>query len=123
MTPEEYLKREQEVREAHSIFPELEIGEAYRKYKEAKGEQATMLQSNDPTLKEAKERVLKTFRKKCTQNGCPGTMLLEGICDGCIEGKKGFRSKWTCEECLHRELSKMTYAEWYDELKDKKADA
>jgi hypothetical protein len=118
MTPDELMQREKEVREAHSIYPDLEIGEAYRMYKEARGETASMLQSNDPSLKEAKRRVLRTFRKPCTQVGCSGTMLLEGICEGCIEGKKGFRTKWTCEECLHRELSKKLFSDWYDELKD-----
>ncbi len=116
MTPEEFIKREEEIREAHSIFPDLEIGEAYRQYKEAKGEEATMLHTGDPDLEKAKEVILKTFRRPCTQPGCTGEQVLEGICEGCIEGKKGFRSKWTCEECLHRDLSKKEYLDWYREL-------
>jgi hypothetical protein len=122
MTPDEFVKREQEIREAASIFPELEIGAAYRKYKEAKGEKATMLSTGDESLEKAKEVILKTFRRPCDQPGCDGTQLLEGVCEGCVEGKAGFRSKWTCEKCMHRELSKKLYLDWYEELKEKEND-
>jgi len=117
MTPEAFINREQEVREARSIFPDLEIGAAYRKYKEAKGEEATMLSTGDPLLEAAKQLIIHTFRRVCTQPECSGTQLLEGICDGCVEGKAGFLSKWTCEVCMHRELSKKPYLDWYNELK------
>lgn len=117
MTPEEFILREKEIREAASIFPEMEIGAAYRKYKEAKGEEATMLSTDDPLLKEAKKTILRAFRRKCPINGCPGEQVLEGVCEGCVEGKKGFKSKWTCEEDpYHRELSKRPYLDWYEEL-------
>lgn len=116
MTPEDFIKREQEIREAQSIFPDLEIGEAYRKYKEAKGETATMLSTGDPSLEEAKKMVLKTFRRPCNQPGCAGEQVLQGVCEGCVAGKKGFKSVWECEECLAREYSKKTYLEWYQEL-------
>jgi len=116
MTSDEFVKREQEIREAHSIFPDLEIGEAYRKYKEAKGEEATMLSTGDPTLDMAKRAVLQVFRRPCNQPGCSGTQVLEGVCEGCIEGKAGFKSKWTCETCMYRELSKRLYLDWYEEL-------
>jgi len=116
MTAEDFVKREQEVREAHSIFPEMEIGEAYRKYKEAKGEEASMLSTGDPALEKAKAAVLQVFRRPCTQPGCKGTQLLEGVCEGCVEGKAGYKSKWTCEVCMYRELSKTPYLDWYSKL-------
>ena len=119
MKTEDFVKREQEVREAHSIFPDLEIGEAYRKYKEAKGEEAIMLSTNDPELEKAKQAVLQVFRRPCTQPGCQGSQVLEGVCEGCIEGKAGYRSKWTCEVCMYRELSKKEYLDWYNELSKK----
>jgi hypothetical protein len=119
MTPKDFIKREQEVREAASIFPELEIGEAYRRYKEAKGESASMLQTGDPDLEAAKHAVLQVFHRPCTQEGCSGVQLLEGVCEGCVEGKKGYKSKWTCEECMYRELSKRPYLDWYGELSKK----
>jgi hypothetical protein len=111
MTPDEYVKRAQEIREAVSIYPELEVGEAYRLYKEAKGESAELLSTGDETIEMARQVVLNKVKKPCTQPGCFGSMLLEGVCEGCVEGKKGFKSKWTCEECLHRELLKIDYLE------------
>ena len=117
MTPEEFIQREKEIREAISIFPDLEMGEAYRKYKEAKGEEATMLSTGDPSIEAAKAVILKTFERPCSQPGCEGTQLLEGICEGCVEGKAGFKSKWTCKKCMYRELSKKLYMDWYEELK------
>ena len=122
MTAEEFVQREKEIQEAHSIFPELEIGEAYRQYKEAKGETATMLSTDDPTLERAKEIILKAFVRPCDQTGCDGEQLLEGVCEGCVEGKAGFQSKWTCKKCMYRELSKRPYLEWYEELKEKEDD-
>jgi hypothetical protein len=116
MTPEEFIQREQEVREAVSIFPDLEIGEAYRQYKEAKGEAATLLSTDDPALKRAKAIILKTFVRPCNQIGCAGEQLLEGVCEGCVEGKAGFKSKWTCKVCMSRELSKKPYLDWFVEL-------
>ena len=116
MKVEEFVKREQEIQEAVSIFPDLEVGEAYRKYKEAKGEEATMLDTADPELEKAKAIVLRVMHRPCTQPDCPGQQLLEGVCEGCVEGKHGYRSKWTCEVCLHRDLSKKPYFEWIQEL-------
>lgn len=116
MTPLEFAKREQEIREAASVFPDLEIGEAYKQYKEAKGEKPVYLNTSDPSIEKNKEIVLKVFRRPCNQEGCTGTQLLEGVCDSCVEGKKGYKSKWTCEECLYRELSKREYFDWYEEL-------
>jgi hypothetical protein len=116
MTSEEFVQREKEIREAISIFPDLEIGEAYRQYKEAKGEAVTILSTSDPSITRAKEVILKTFVRPCNQVGCIGEQLLEGVCEGCVEGKAGFKSKWTCKVCMSRELSKKPYLDWYAEL-------
>ena len=117
MTSTEYVKREKEIREATSNFPDLEIGEAYRRYKEAKGEAASRLQSDDPEIERAKKVILKTFKRPCDQPRCTGMQILEGVCEGCVEGKAGFKSKWTCEVCMKRELSTKIYLDWYDELR------
>jgi len=116
VTAKEFMDREREVREAHAIYPDLEIGEAYRRYKEDKGETATMLRTDDPTLARAKKVVLRVFRRPCTQPECTGEQVLEGVCEGCVEGKAGYKTKWTCEVCLFRELSKKQYSDWYKEL-------
>lgn len=109
--------REMEVQEAKNEFPELEIGEAYRRWKKIRGQNAVLLQTSDETIEKTKD-ILKreTGRKPCTQNDCDGTMELEGICGGCVEGRLGWKSKWICEKCLHRELSKKEYFEYLKEL-------
>lgn len=118
MNADEFVIREKEIREAVSIFPELEIGEAYRQYKAAKGEEAVVLSTDDPSIEAAKEVVLKTYLRPCNQPGCDGEQVLEGVCEGCVEGKAGFKSKWTCKKCMFRELSKKLYMDWFEELKD-----
>jgi hypothetical protein len=117
MTPEEFIQREKEIQEAISIFPDLEMGEAYQKYKEAKGETAEMINLTSEDYKAVKTVILKTFLRPCNQPGCDGEQLLEGVCEGCVEGKAGFKSKWTCQKCMFRELSKKQYMDWYEELK------
>ena len=94
----------------------MEVGAAYRKWKEARGEQVVELSSADPSIEVSRAMVYKSFRKPCTQEGCGGEMVLESVCASCIEGKKGYRAKWTCEECMHRELSKKEMVEWLKEL-------
>jgi len=116
MTPEEYIKREQEIQEAVKEFPDLEMGEAYTKWKELRGEKGIMLSTGDKELQITKAILKKSARKPCTQEGCKGTMTLESVCGGCAEGKKGWKSKWVCEECLHREFSKKDYMEILREL-------
>lgn len=116
MKLEEFINREKEIQEAVSIYPEMEMTAAYRLYKEAKGEKVTLLSTSDKGLNKLKEVVLKAHRRPCTEPGCNGLQLLEGVCEGCLEGKKGNKSKWTCEECLHRELSKKEYSEVLKDL-------
>lgn len=114
-----FLTREQEVARAIKEFPELEMGEAYARWKRIRGEEpALRLNTADKTLKETKKDILKTAQRPCTQPRCKGTMFLESICGGCVEGRAGYKSKWTCDnpECLHRELSKREFMEWLQEL-------
>ncbi len=116
MTPDEYLIRADEVRQAGRENPGMEIGEAYTRWKAARGEVAVMLQSSDPTIENARKGILETAKKPCTQAECLGIMELEVVCSSCVEGKKGYKSKWTCQECMHRELSKKDVMEWLKEL-------
>lgn len=114
MTPQEYLAREQEILEAKKVYPGVEIGEAYRRWKEAKGEVATMLQTSDESVELARKGLIASAWKPCEK--CGGKAILESVCGGCVEGKKGYRSKFTCEICLHRELLKKDYLEVLKEL-------
>ena len=116
MTAEEYLKREIEINAAMKNYPQMEVGEAYRKWKEGRGEKAESLSTKDKTIDVAKEVIREAAKKPCTQAGCTGEMFLESVCGGCVEGRAGFKSKWTCEICLYRELSKKEHLEWLREL-------
>lgn len=116
MTPEEYIKREAEIQEAVKTYPRLEMGEAYRTWKELRGESATMLTTGDKTVEYAKASLKEAAKKPCTVGGCDGEMILEAVCGGCVEGRAGFKSKWTCSKCLYRELSKKEFMEWLKEL-------
>ncbi len=116
MTPEEYIKREQEIQDAQKAYPGIEIGEAYRRWKAERGEEATMLTTGNKTIEAAKRLMKEAAKKTCTIPGCDGEMILEAVCSGCVEGRAGFKSKWTCSKCLYRELSKKDYMEWLKEL-------
>lgn len=116
MTKNEFLIRESEIREALAEYPDLEMGEAYRRWKNARGEEPTYIHTGMEELHKIKAELRKSATRPCDQVGCPGIQHLEGICSGCIEGRKGYKSKWTCDECLHRELSKKEFLEWLKEL-------
>src|SRR3989304_2010172 len=110
MSPKQFLTKEQEVRQATKEFPGVEIGEAYRRWKELRGEQPLpKFSTGDRTLKLSKQYLLEKAKKPCEQEGCDGVRELESICAGCVEGRLGYKSKWTCSKCLHRELSKKDY--------------
>ena len=106
--------RELEIRQAVAASPGLEIGAAYKKWKELRGEPAEMLLSADgDPLKKAMQDLTDQLRDRpCTKTGCTGTQRLEAVCAGCIEGQAGYKTKWTCRTCLHRDLSKETIDEW-----------
>ncbi len=105
-----------EIREAQEMFPSMEMGEAYRRWKELRGEEPTFLTTGDPTLEATKAELRISSTKPCSQEGCGGKMILESICSSCVEGRAGYKSKWTCSVCLHRELSKQDYMECLKEL-------
>ena len=112
MTPQDFIQREQEIQQATREYPGVEMGEAYRRWKEVRGEQpAPMLSTGDASVEVAKQFLREGAKKPCTQEGCDGTMELEAICTGCVEGRLGYRSKYTCDKCLHRELMKEDYLE------------
>jgi hypothetical protein len=113
MNPEEFAKRELEISLAVKDFPQDEMGAAYDKWKAARGEKPVMLSTDDPTI-EASKMVLRELSRPCDK--CDGTQHLESVCGGCVEGRAGYKSKWTCDKCLHRELSKKEYMEWLQEL-------
>jgi len=114
MTVEELIRREEEIQKATAEYPGLEIGEAYRRWKEKRGEKPIFLSTSDKTVQESYARVKEIAWKPCEK--CGGKAILEAVCGGCVEGRKGYRSKFTCEDCLHRELSTKGYMEWLKEL-------
>ena len=106
--------RENEIRLAGAAYPGLEMGAAYKKWKEARGESAEMLLSADAaTLKKEIYAVAARLQERpCTREGCTGTQRLETVCSGCIEGQAGYKTKWTCKTCMHRDLSKEDLNAW-----------
>ncbi len=116
MNREEFLKREQEVRQAVREYPKDDMQEAYRKWKGVRGEKPTLLQSADESIKAIKMEIKQSATKPCTQAGCSGTMELEAVCGGCVEGRLGYKCKWTCSTCAHRELSKKDFYETLQEV-------
>jgi len=117
MTPEEYIKREQEIQQALKAYPEeRNLSVAYKMWKEARGEEVIHLSTGDKTIEVAKQVLKEAAKKPCTQSGCDGEMTLESVCNGCVEGKAGFKSKWTCSKCLYRELLKEDYLQLLREL-------
>jgi hypothetical protein len=116
MKPEDYIKREQEIQEAVKAYPGREMGEAYRLWKAIRGEKATMLVTGDKEVEAVKKVLKQSAKKPCTQPGCDGEMVLESVCGGCVEGRAGYKSKWTCDKCLFRELSKKDFLQWLKEL-------
>jgi len=117
MTSQEYMKRQMEVTEAMRKYPEMEIGAAYARWKTERGETATKLSTGDMDVTRAQEHIKIQLSQPCPK--CEGKMELEGICTSCVEGRKGYKSKWTCPECMHRELSKRGVGEWMSELLSK----
>ena len=106
--------RNMEIRQAAAASPGMEIGAAYNKWKTARGESAEMLLSADAGSqnREMRDLMQRLQERPCTQTGCGGSQRLEPICAGCIEGQAGYKTKWTCRTCLHRDLSKESLDEW-----------
>jgi len=106
--------RRHEIHQAIQENPGMEIGAAYRKWKEARGEVATILLSTDIINQNNKiANMTDQLRMRpCTRDSCAGTQLLETICSGCVEGQAGYKTKWTCQLCMHRDLSREDMNEW-----------
>ena len=121
MTPNDFIERERDMQEAQIAFPEMEMGEAYRKFmiEIKKKEPLPPLNTGDKSLEAAKAIIRNAFRRPCSQPGCSGEQVLQGVCTNCAAGKKGFLSQWECDECLYREFSKRPYLDWYEELSKK----
>jgi hypothetical protein len=111
-------RRQLEIREAMKAHPGMEIGAAYKKWKAARGETPSMLSTGQDRNKEKAIASATRFIKErpCTRPGCTGIQTLEGVCRGCIEGQAGYKTKWTCTTCMHRDLSKETLEEWLIKL-------
>ena len=114
MTPEEFIIRDQEIKKAIAQYPDLEMGLAYKRWKEERGEKPTMLSTGDLSQTVASRTFRESGWKKCIK--CGGKAFIESVCGGCVEGRKGYKSKYTCEDCLHRELSTQEYSEALLEL-------
>ena len=107
-------RRTLEIRQAAAASPGMEIGAAYKKWKKALGESAEMLNTSQDQAKtkETLATIYKLRTRPCTREGCDGTQHLESVCGGCIEGKAGYKTKWTCDTCMTRELSKEDINTW-----------
>ena len=122
MTPQGFMDYERDVREALVAFPGMEMREAYERFLREikKQEPQALLSTGDKRLEAAKAAVKGTLRRPCTQEGCGGKQVLQGVCEGCAAGKKGFKTVWECEECLFREYSKIDFYAWFEQLAEKK---
>lgn len=99
--------RRAEVRAAAAAYPGVELGAAYAQWKAARGESVTPMSTKTTTHSRALSAAIeKLSHRPCTRPDCPGTQKLESVCSGCVEGKAGYKTKWTCSTCMHRDLSK-----------------
>lgn len=107
-----------EIRRAVEAYPGMELRAAYNKWKADRGEEVTPFTTRvDTTVHAAAARLEMHLRERvCTQPGCKGVQILEPVCSSCVEGKAGYRTKWTCSTCLHRELSKEELTVWMARL-------
>ena len=113
-----FRSRDAEIREAARASPGMEIGAAYKKWLAARDRSPDQMLSDEfNTLKKEVEDLTRLLRERpCTKAGCAGTQYLEGVCAGCIEGQAGYKTKWTCRTCLHRDLSKEDLNQWLTRL-------
>ena len=106
--------RNLEIRLAAAASPGMEIGAAYKKWKAHRGEPVEMLLSDaaEPLRQAVQDLAARLRERPCSKAGCGGSQRLESVCNGCIEGQAGYRTKWTCKKCMHRDLSKESIEEW-----------
>lgn len=113
-----YVRRNADISQARAKYPGMEIGAAYRKLLAARGD-AVPDQLPQHTGRERQAiltEINRLRRRPCNRPGCTGTQFLESVCTGCVEGQAGYRSKWTCTACMHRELSKEDLNQWLTRL-------
>ena len=110
--------RESEVRRAAAAYPGMELGKAYRTWKNARGEKAEPpIPAETAAAHMSRLETMRRLRERpCTQKGCDGTQKLESVCAGCVEGQAGYKTKWTCATCMHRDLSKEDMNAWMIKL-------
>ena len=110
--------RSLEIRQAAAAYPGWGIGAAYKKWKEGKGETAALLHTtqNQAKQKEILAAINKLCSRPCSRPGCAGVQNLTSICGSCTEGKAGYKTKWTCNTCMTRDLSKEDMAAWLQKL-------
>jgi hypothetical protein len=114
MTTED-TKRNLEIMQAIAESPGMEIGAAYKKWKEARGEKAEKLLSSNTNKKKEIERLSADARRRerpCTDVNCNGRQRLTPVCSSCTEGKAGYKTQWICGTCGHRDLSKEDMTQW-----------
>jgi hypothetical protein len=111
MNNKQLLQREKEIRLAAADFPGLEIGEAYRRWKKARGEEATALTTS---MHYQRKAFLEKYAiRPCSKDGCTGRQILEQLCGSSVEAKAGMSSAWTCEKCLFRQVYPQDYSSWF----------
>lgn len=114
----DFATRNTEIIQAGRAYPGMEIGAAYKKWKEARGGVSDRLLSGDvdSLKKEIRSVASRLIVRQCSVPGCGGAQKLESICPGCVEGQAGYKSKWTCGACMHRDLSREDINEWLIKL-------
>jgi hypothetical protein len=109
---ENLAQREKDIREATAEYPGLEIGEAYQRWAKAHNKQIHTLSTADQIIR--KTLITRFTQKPCPRPGCKGTIFLESICSSCIDARKGYNSKWTCDTCDYLERSTKDFSEWFE---------
>ncbi len=112
MPTNQMIQREKDIREASAEYPGLEIGDAYNKWAQAHKKKIHPLSTADE--KERKALISAFTQRPCPQPGCSGVIHLEAICSSCIDAKKGYNSKWTCDTCDYLERSTKDFSEWFE---------
>jgi hypothetical protein len=105
------LLREEQVRKAVAAYPGIPLDEAFEKWAKEHHVKHTVLKSSGAAAREA--RIKKHTQKRCPAKGCKGTVHLEAICSSCLDAKKGYNSKWTCDTCDYLSRSQKDFSEWF----------
>lgn len=112
LTLDDIFKRRKEIRESMKKFPSLTPDQAYRKWKEERGEKPLLISPLEELLVVRKE----TSKNSLLCTKCGSKVIVEKVCGSCVEHKVGYRSKMKCLQCKHTELSRKDVVEWLMEL-------